>query len=242
MAGRFALLPNTRSELVTVAAPPAAGGQRRRLAVDLEIQADNLARQPRIPVAGELLGPGDVAAVNRSMISRVEPQSGLRGFEPNYMPFLEFVDADFPWRYSVDFGNRNRLKPWIVLIALTPDQFEFVEAGASMLPRIRIKPHRIRSPISHNHGLSRMSRSALATASDTVSGSMSDPVRHFSRLLCPRRLEERRAYFLFLVPAYNQPGSPRWAARRLPPPSTRPPGASRRPSRSISRSIISRAS
>ena len=58
MAGRFALLPNTRSELVTVAAPPAAGGQRRRLAVDLEIQADNLARQPRIPVAGELLGPG----------------------------------------------------------------------------------------------------------------------------------------------------------------------------------------
>ena len=185
MAGRFALLPNTRSELVTVAAPPAAGGQRRRLAVDLEIQADNLARQPRIPVAGELLGPGDVAAVNRSMISRVEPQSGLRGFEPNYMPFLEFVDADFPWRYSLDSGNRNRLKPWIVLIALTPDEFEFVEAGASMLPRIRVKiPSNSLPDLAQSWAFAHV-QVALATASDTVSGSMSDPVRHFSRLLCP---------------------------------------------------------
>ena len=52
------------------------------------------------------------------MISRVEPQGGLRGFEPNYMPFVEFVDADFPWRYSLDAGDPARIKPWIVLIAL----------------------------------------------------------------------------------------------------------------------------
>ena len=141
--------------------------------------------------------------MNRSMISRVEPQSGLRGFEPNYMPFLEFVDADFPWRYSLDSGNRNRLKPWIVLIALTPDEFEFVEAGASMLPRIRIKiPLNSLPDLAQSWAFAHV-QVALATASDTVSGSMSDPVRHFSRLLCPRRLEERRAYFLFLVPAYK---------------------------------------
>lgn len=203
MAGQFALLPNTRSELATVAAPPAAGGQRRRLAVNLEIQADSLAREPRIPVTGELLGPGDVAAVNRSMISRVEPQSGLPGFEPNYMPFLEFVDADFPWRYSLDSGNRSRLKPWIVLIALTPDEFEFVDGGANMLPRIRVKnPSNSLPNLAQSWAFAHV-QVALATASDTVSSSMSDPVRHFSRLLCPRRLEERRAYFLFLVPAYE---------------------------------------
>ena len=36
------------------------------------------------------------------MIARVDPPQGATGFEPNYLPFVEFADADFPWRYSFD--------------------------------------------------------------------------------------------------------------------------------------------
>ncbi len=50
----------------------------------------------------------------------------------------------------------------------------------------------------------RMCSSPCRQAADTVAGKLAaDPTRSFSRLLCPRRLEERRAYTLFLVPAYE---------------------------------------
>jgi hypothetical protein len=203
MAGRFALLPNARSELVASAEPPATGGARRRVAFDLEIQADGVAQAPRVSVTGELVGPGDVAAVNRGMVSRVEPQGGLRGFEPNYMPFLEFVDADFPWRYSLDSGDPLRVKPWIVLIALAAEEFEFVEGGANIIPRIRVKNPSLSLPDLAQSWAFVHVQVSLPQSSDTVQNSLADPTRHFSRLLCPRRLSERRAYFLFLVPAYE---------------------------------------
>lgn len=204
MAGRFALMPNARSELVGHAGPPAAGGTRRRVALNLEIQADGTPQSPRVGITGELLGPGDVASVNRTMISRVEPATGLRAFEPNYMPFLEFVDSDFPWRYSLDTGNPARVKPWIVLIALTADEFEFVDGGTTALPRVRVKNPSTSLPDLAQSWAFAHAQVSLPQDANTVSGSvMADPTRHFSRLLCPRRLVERQAYFLFLVPAYE---------------------------------------
>ncbi len=49
-------------------------------------------------VEGELVGPGDIVGIHQCAVSRFEPRSGLRGFEPHYTPFVEFADADFPWR------------------------------------------------------------------------------------------------------------------------------------------------
>ncbi|HEY2886168.1 MAG TPA: hypothetical protein VGJ08_13220 [Rhizomicrobium sp.] len=202
MAARFALLPNARSELTARAVVPASGGQRRRLTLDLEITADDIAQPPRIPVSGELFGPGDIVAISRAMISRVEPAGGLRGFEPNYMPFVEFVDADFPWRYSLDSGDPARIKPWIVLIVLTADEFEYLD-GATALPRIRVSnPSRSLPDLDQSWALAHV-QVALPQPADTIAGSMPDPARHFSRLLCPRRLAERQSYSLFLVPAYD---------------------------------------
>jgi hypothetical protein len=204
MAGRFALLPNARSELLTRTTPPAAGGMRRQVAVDVEIQADGTPQTPRIGVTGDLFGPGDVSSVNRAIVSRVEPQSGLRGFEPNYMPFVEFVDADFPWRYSLDSGDPDRLKPWIVLVALLAEEFEFVDGGTNALPRIRVKnPSTALPDLAQSWAFAHVQLS-LAAAADTIAGVLqADPIHQFARLLCPRRLKERQAYSLFLVPAYE---------------------------------------
>jgi hypothetical protein len=204
MAGRFALLPNARSELLTRTTPPAAGGMRRQVALDVEIEADGAPQVPRIGVTGELFGPGDVCSVNRGIVSRVEPQSGLRGFEPNYMPFVEFVDADFPWRYSLDSGDPDRVKPWIVLIALLADEFEFVDGGTNALPRIRVKnPSTALPDLAQSWAFAHVQVS-LAETTDTIATVLQvDPIHQFARLLCPRRLIERQAYSLFVVPAYE---------------------------------------
>ena len=47
-----------------------------------------------------LRGPRDVIGISESMIARREPAPNTVDFEPNYFPFIEFIDPDFPWRYS----------------------------------------------------------------------------------------------------------------------------------------------
>lgn len=204
MAGRFAFLPNARNTLVNASQAPAAGGNRRRIALDVEITADGIAQLPRVPAAADLVGPGDVTGVSRAMISRIEPAGALRAFEPNYIPFLEFIDADFPWRYSLELPLDGRIKPWVVLIALAPEEFEVVTGAAEVLPRIRVANPSIALPDLAQSWAYAHVQLALPDAATTVSGSLSaDATRSFSRLFCPRRLEERRAYTLFLVPAFE---------------------------------------
>jgi hypothetical protein len=124
----FSLLPTARTQLSALARPPAAGGTRRNLAFGVEIRADNtaVAGEPRLDVRAELLSAADVLGVDVRMVSRVDPPQGATGFEPNYMPFIEFVDADFPWRYSFEGSTGPRVKPWLVLLALKPAEFEFL--------------------------------------------------------------------------------------------------------------------
>src|SRR5688500_7790626 len=123
----FSLLPNARTQLSAIATPPAAGSTRRQLTFGVEIRANGtpVAGEPRVNVGAPLLSAGDVIGIDARMISRVEPPAGATGLEPNYMPFVEFVDADFPWRYSFD-PTSSRVKPWIVLLALKPNEFEFL--------------------------------------------------------------------------------------------------------------------
>lgn len=202
MPSRFAFLPAARPSILARSLP-AAGEGRRRIEQALEIQGDGVAQGGRVPVRGELLGPGDVVGINRDVISRVEPQAGLVGFETSYMPFVEFTDADFPWRYSLDSGTANGVKPWLVLVALRGDEFGYTDGSNGPLPRIEVK--------SASRSLPNLAQSwAFAHVqvevpeSGSVQASMEGgAARHFSRLLCPRRLEERKAYTLFLVPAYE---------------------------------------
>jgi hypothetical protein len=91
-----------------------------------------------VPLTAELLDAGDVVGIDSRMIARVDPREAATAFEPNYMPLVEFVDADFPWRYSLDTALAGRRMPWVVLIALSPDEFAFTDPGTGPLPRIRV--------------------------------------------------------------------------------------------------------
>lgn len=205
MPGRFAFLPNARTAIAAAARAPSQGATRLSLTYDVEIQANNSAAAgvPRIPVGGEMRGPGDVVGFNRQVISRTEPEQGLRATEPHYFPFLEFRETDFPWRFSLDTGTGTRIKPWIVLLALQPDEFEFVPPGRAPFTRIRVTTPAASLPSlaeSWAHAHVHVAVSSTTTVADAIA---KDPAAHFARLLCPRRLAERTAYHLFLVPAYE---------------------------------------
>ena len=202
MPGRFAFLPNVRTRLAADAV--AAGAARLSLSYSLMITADGAAKAPAIQVSTDVRGPGDVIAVNPAQIARVEPEPGLRGFEPNYFPFIEFVDPDFPWRYSLDGGEGRQKTPWIALIALAPEEFEFIDQAAP-LPRIRVASAKASLPdLAQSWAFAHVQVKLPDDGSMNAEQALAaDAANGFARMFCCRKLKPRSAYFVFLVPAYK---------------------------------------
>lgn len=206
MANEFAFLPWMKSPLSMRAEAPASG-VRAVVPVGVQVTANGADQGAAARTPIELLGAGDIASIERPMITWVEPRPGSRGIEPNYFPYVEFADADFPWRYSLDVSRGNRARPWLALVALKADEFRFVPRVGNGLPSIEVT-----SPGSSLPDLAQSWAAAhvqvdltapgasLATLPDVV---RRDPGAHFSRLLCLRKLAGETAYFLFLVPAFE---------------------------------------
>ena len=47
-----------------------------------------------------MLGPGDVVGINPRAIVKTEPRNWVTDFESNYLPYIEFYEEDFPWRFT----------------------------------------------------------------------------------------------------------------------------------------------
>jgi hypothetical protein len=167
-----------------------------------------------------LYGPGDVIGVDPRAIVRTDPRDQITNFEPNYLPFIEFYDEDFPWRYSpavVDPAT-GRLAPWLALIVLADG--EFTDHGTMPgrpLPFIELGSPATLPPADQLGAWAHVHVNGTVTASDheVFSNDMAavlprlaevlapNPDLACSRLICPRRLEPQTGYHAFLVPAFE---------------------------------------
>lgn len=204
MTDRFTFFPFSRPSLLTVAARPSSGDQRLLAPLSAEIFADGVVSGSAITLTSGLRGPGDVRGFDISAISAVDPDTRSTQFETNYLPYVEFLEADFPWRYTLDTGGSDgRLQPWLMLVALKADEFEVLAQGDAPLPAIRVLDAAASLPpvtdgrfTTHVH-VSGEPQGASAVAVALGTGSR-------ARMLCHRRLAEATAYTLFLVPTYEQ--------------------------------------
>src|SRR5687768_16639632 len=73
-----------------------AGDAEERAKIPITVQINSTAPSPK---EFSLLGPGDVTGIQDTMIIRTEPLHGISDFEPNLLPYIEFYDEDFLWRY-----------------------------------------------------------------------------------------------------------------------------------------------
>lgn len=202
---RFSLLPYAESYIKSQAVAPTGSDTRMRLDYTVDIEGPG-GIMPGRDLAVELKGPGDIIGLEPGMIKRIEPAPGLRGFEPNYFTHVEFEDCDFPTRYSTRKSAQGYPIPWLVLIALKADEFEFMDVSRGPLRKIKVfdvqasLPHLSQSwAFSHIH----------AELPDTQQvGEVNEAVqaesdRSWSRLLCPRQLEGKTSYHAFLVPSFE---------------------------------------
>lgn len=66
----------------------------------------------------KFIGPGDILRVNPAAIMKVHPQDGSEGFPRQYLPYIEFWEPDFLWRYTPAAQDNNKLRPWLLLVVL----------------------------------------------------------------------------------------------------------------------------
>src|SRR5215467_4896999 len=95
---------------LTLSGDPVGGGAELTATVDKDI---------------DLYGPGDVIGIDPRAVIRTDPGNWITNFEGNYLAAVDFTDADFPWRYTPAAPDQAGLKvrPWITLLVLTPDEF-----------------------------------------------------------------------------------------------------------------------
>ena len=110
---------------------------RANLQVDINIEA-NSQQVENWQQAVPLIGPGDIVGLNKEVIIRHEPGNWITNFEPHHLPFIEFYDEDFPWRYSPAAPDGNRLRPWLYLLLLKPEEFKRGDPLAGPLPFIKL--------------------------------------------------------------------------------------------------------
>jgi len=84
----------------------------------------------------QLYGPGDIIGVDSKAIIRNEPRNWITNFEPNYIPFIEFYDEDFPWRYTPakPSPDGRGKRPWLALVVL--EESEFDDKSTDVLGRL----------------------------------------------------------------------------------------------------------
>lgn len=158
----------------------------------------------------ELIGPADIASITRSAIVRTEPLHRDYNVEWNFLPYIEFYDEDFAWRYTPDAPDNNgNLRPWLALVVLKENEFSELPSRRGALPVIRLQTDAL-PPSAEAHLWAHMhtGEHAGVTELDKILIQIAenfpkDPDGFTCRLLSPRRLEQQTMYHAFLVPSYE---------------------------------------
>ncbi|HJR08309.1 MAG TPA: hypothetical protein VJ842_13700, partial [Pyrinomonadaceae bacterium] len=192
---------------------------RAAIDVRLVVATDNAA----IPAADrtvntevQLIGPGDIVGINPDVVVKTQPRDWITDFEPNYIPFIEFYDEDFPWRYTPAAADTalHHLRPWLTLVLLKATEFEELHARTGPLSAIRVLDAQTKfQPASQLWAWAHVHVNEDLTADRTrdIPASMNalgqllstQPDRAYSRLMCPRKLDPETEYYAFLIPTFE---------------------------------------
>jgi hypothetical protein len=179
-----------------------------------------------------LYGPGDVIGIDARAVIKVEPRDWITNFESNHLPYVEFYDEDFPWRYTPAAADtsKHRLRPWIALLVLKASELsEGQDMKGKPLPYIEllVEPAGVLPSPSelwawaHVHVNNDLSLNGDRTMPGVVSRLTAlvdaDPDRAYARVLCPRHLEADTDYHAFVIPTFE---AGRLAGLGLPVPDT----------------------
>ncbi len=198
-------------EVDALAAAPGTVLERPELSVELVLDyvapgGSSPGTKSSVPKTVRLLGPGDVIGLKPGAILRTVPFDGELNVSKNLMPFVEFYEEDFPWRYSPAKAAGDKLRPWMTLLILKEGEFKLSEPTGER-PYIEIPAEHSAEallPEKEIWAWAHVQVAGVVDQSDQVSAAVAAaPDRSLSRILCPRKLEPRTEYFGFIIPTFE---------------------------------------
>ena len=105
LIGIYSFLPWLRQGIANnIKSPDNDPNVKLRAAVTVTLQLEGkglgTAKTVDIPRNVALYGPGDIIGIESRAIVKTEPRHWITNFEPNYLPYIDFYDEDFLWRYT----------------------------------------------------------------------------------------------------------------------------------------------
>ena len=221
----YSFLPWLRQGLANnITAADGDAGAEVRAAIDVELTVKAEGVDGAVPDTlftrpVQLYGPGDIVGIEPKSIVKHEPRDWITNFEPNYLPYVEFYDEDFPWRHTPAAPDGHRLRPWIALVVLQEGEFEdgknvqdkplpFIEVAdaATLFPpaeQLWAWAH-----VHVNRSLGATDEEVVSDAGGAVAGRLRSVLEEdadlaYARLVCPRRLEAKKTYHAFAVPVFE---------------------------------------
>ncbi len=225
--GTYSFLPYLRVGLANKIQQPDQDPVKLRATFHLELSLEGKAVGSTpvppevVPKDVQLYGPGDIVGIDPRAIIKNEPRNWITNFEANYLPYIDFYDEDFPWRYTPSRADEpaHRLRPWLALVVLEEGEFEdgknlkdkplpfiHVESAAT-----KFQPAEQLWAWAHIH----VNRDLAASDAEILSTDMAsvlpkldaalkqNPDLAYSRIMCPRKLKPSAGYHAFLIPAYE---------------------------------------
>jgi hypothetical protein len=195
------------------------GVERAELSVSFSVNGEPVSKDVH------LLGPGDVVGINPRVIVKTDPRDWVTDFESNYLPYIEFYEEDFPWRFTPARAAgdlaQSRLRPWIFLVVLAEGEF-VDQKGRRPLPAFAINDDLDPSALfpvptqswawAHVHVSQNVIGGTPRTVGEAQVRGVEQELQQLlrtnsdlasSRLICPRKLEDNTAYHAFVVPAFE---------------------------------------
>ncbi len=225
--GTYSFLPYLRVGLANKIQQPDQDPVKLRASFHLELKLEGKAVSgggtvlETIPKDVQLYGPGDIVGIDPRAIIKNEPRNWITNFEANYLPYIDFYDEDFPWRYTPSKADEpaHRLRPWLALVVLEEGEFE---DGKNLmdkpLPFIHVESAATKfqppeqlwawAHIHVNRDLGANDGEILSTDMNAVLPKLDaalkqNPDLAYSRIMSPRKLKPSAGYHAFLVPAYE---------------------------------------
>ena len=143
----------------------------------------------------KFVGPGDILKINPSAVMKVHPEEGSEGFPYDYLPYIEFWEPDFLWRYTPASADEAQLRPWLALVTIRKEDLREFNPGEG-LPYFSVDEKAWNAIFP--------SVEDLVCSAHAQGRDKNRP--DFSRLLGMRKekeLEEGTEYVALLIPAYE---------------------------------------
>ena len=208
---------------ITTAQNDASVKLRATVKVEIDIVGDGVSSGTQTETISkdvQLFGPGDVVGIDKKAIVRTEPHNWITNFESNYLPYIEFYDEDFPWRYTPAAPDMatDRLTPWLTLAILKEGDFtEGKNLKDKPLSYITVQNASAKFPAAdqlwawaHVHVNESLLDKIVAAPGDdaavvtTLQSILNNNPDHASsRILCPIKLDANTAYHAFLIPTFE---------------------------------------